>query len=293
MGGVINFAKNVYSGIKNVGYQIWNGIKNVATKVFEIGERVVVGFVNGIKKIIKVASSILINAIKGVLLIFKLILFSVGILLLGLVYLSSLIIFGLLNLQKKIQDPEKEEPQDNNDQNMADNDGNQNNQNQNGEEQDQLYQQNLNNNPNFNNEPKEKKTNLKDDFFEAIESYINEVRNNPDLEPHIKRYIYTFKDDDINERQQASDSDSEINVSEPNVLSSQVKFQVDDGQISLEFTNSIDDIQLGKTILKQIKHQLDVKYNNNVRVLETEDDYREVLIDNIEDIESIKMIIII
>ena len=50
MGGVINFAKNVYSGIKNVGYQIWNGIKNVATKVFEIGERVVVGFVNGIKK---------------------------------------------------------------------------------------------------------------------------------------------------------------------------------------------------------------------------------------------------
>ena len=113
------------------------------------------------------------------------------------------------------------------------------------------------------------------------------------MEPHIKRYTYTFKDDDINERQQASDSDSEINVSEPNVLTSQVIFQVDDGQISLKFTNSIDDIQLGKTILNQIKHQLDVKYNNNVRVLEYEGDYREVLIEDIEDIESIQMIIII
>ena len=154
-------------------------------------------------------------------------------------------------------------------------------------EKEELYHLDQNN---FENEPNNQIIDLKNVFFENIDSYINEVRNNPDFDQRIS--FYTFIDDDINERQQASDSDSEINVREPNVLTSRVKYQVDDNRILLEFINNIDDNQLGKKILKQIKDQLDVKYNNNVKVVEIEDDgNREVEIEDIDNIETILMVI--
>ena len=162
-------------------------------------------------------------------------------------------------------------------------------------QKEELYHLDQNFNPNFENEPKNNKIiDSKNVFFENIESYINEVKNNPDFKTEEKRFIYNFIDDDINERQQASDSDSEINIRESNVLISHVDYVVDDNQISLLFLNSIDDNQLGKKILKQIKDQLDVKYNKkNVKVIEYEDDNGlvDVEIENIENIESILMVI--
>ena len=101
------------------------------------------------------------------------------------------------------------------------------------EEEEELYLLNQNGNPNFENEPKNKKTDLKNVFLENTESYINEVRNNPDFDPGRTKFTYTFIDDDINERQQASDSDSEINIREPIVLTSQVIYEVNDNRISL------------------------------------------------------------
>ena len=155
-------------------------------------------------------------------------------------------------------------------------------------EKEELYHLDQNN---FENEPNNQIIDLKNVFFENIDSYINEVRNNPDFDQSI-RVMYTFIDDDINERQQACDSDSEINVRESKVLISQVIYEVNDNRILLEFINNIDDNQLGKKILKQIKDQLDVKYNNNVKVVEIEDDgNREVEIEDIDNIETILMVI--
>ncbi len=57
--------------------------------------------------------------------------------------------------------------------------------------------------------------------------------------------------------------------------------------------NVIEDIQLGKRILKKIKDQLDRNYHNKVRVLETLDDPRQVTIEQITNIETILMVIII
>ena len=62
---------------------------------------------------------------------------------------------------------------------------------------------------------------------------------------------------------------------------------------SLSFEKDIEDIQLGKRILKKIKDQLDRNYHNNVRVVETLDDPREVEIEQIKDIDTINMVIII
>ncbi len=71
--------------------------------------------------------------------------------------------------------------------------------------------------------------------MENTESYINEVRNNPDFDPGRTKFTYTFIDDDINEKQQASDAYSEINVIEPKVLTSQVIYEVNDNRILLNF----------------------------------------------------------
>ena len=275
MGGVINFAKNVYNGIKNVGIQIWNIIRNAATEVYEIGRQVVVGYLNGIRTIMEGSDSIFIKVIKGVLLLLPLILFPEEILFLGLVYLSFLIIFGKsINTEEQRRSGDAEEQNPN---------------------EEELYILNPNDNPNFENESENPPIDLKNQFFENIESFINEVRNNPDFNPLDKDNRYSFiDDDDINEIQQVSDADSEINDREVKALLSDVRISKLNNQISLFFINSIEnDIQLGKKILKQIKDRLDVKYNNNVKVLETEDDYREVEIEDIEDIESIQMVIII
>ena len=141
-------------------------------------------------------------------------------------------------------------------------------------------------------EPKKRGIDLKNVFFEGTESYINEVINNPDYEL-TNRHLYHFTLEDDIVVSQRSESESELN----NVLCSYVNYEVISNNgiklISLSFENVIEDIELGKRILNKIKDQLNRKYPNNVRVVETLDNPIEVQIEQIKDIDTINMVIII
>ena len=361
MGVVANFAQQVFSGIRDIGIQIWNGIRNDG----EVIGNTVVGFVNGIQTLIR---RILLVQITSFVLLLAL--FTPEILLLPLLFISYLILFGKIFLwQDHLCDNNNEENQ--NIQILGDN------------------------NQNLNEEPRERDIDLTNVFLVNTESYINDIRNNPGYE-QITRFLYTFtlENDDIVVRQQnQSESDSELNDEEPNVVRQQnqsgedTKFAYDfwekmneedeilqkdeefarklqkeedkksrmlmknkekkiknesesdseselnkivpnvvrqqnqsesDSElnnrvsnvllsyvtyevinnnentlISLSFANEIEDIELGRRILRRIKDQLNRNYPNQVRVVETLDDPIEVEIEQIEDIDTILMVITI
>ena len=306
MGIVANFANKIYSGIKKVGYLIWNGMKTFIPQVIEEGKKVFVGFVNGIKIIKQGVISLVNTVIRGFQ---KLKLFLVETLSLGLEYLSSKIKFGRTNISGQnenqyielqcIQNP------------LSDNNEEENQHVQNRLsiiKENQYIQNPLSDNPDLDEEPKKRGIDLKNVFFEGTESYINEVINNPDYEP-TNRHLYHFTlEDDIvvsqryeseseSDSESESESDSELNNSVVNVLCSHVNYEVINNNgiklISLSFENVIEDIELGKRILNKIKDQLNRKYPNNVRVVETLDNQIEVEIEQITDIDTINMVIII
>ena len=285
MGVVANFAQQVFSGIRDIGIQIWNGIRNVG----EVIGNTVVGFVNGIQTLIKRISLVQITSF-----VLLLALFTPEILLLPLLFISDLILFGKIFLwQDHLCDNNNEENQ--NIQILGDNNQNiqilgDNNQN---------IQILGDNNQNLNEEPRERDIDLTNVFLENTKSYINDIRNILGYEQRTNfLYTFTLENDDIVVRQQnQSESDSELNNRVSNVLLSYVTYEVinnnENTLISLSFANEIEDIELGRRILRRIKDQLNRNYPNQVRVVETLDDPIEVEIEQIKDIHTILMVITI
>ena len=271
MGGYIaNFAKKVFNGIKYIGLTIWNGIKNAAEIVIDG----IVGFVNGIKTIVR-ENKLLVEVLIIVGVIIDFILFSPETLLLGLMFLSYLILFGIVSNVSNNEDDNDDDEEDVND-----------------DEENHIQNPRRDNNPNFEQEQRERRLDLSNDFLNNTQSYINDVINNPGYEPEISTlYTFTLNNDDII----AQISDSELNNEIQNVLVSTVYYKVSFHNeiklISLSFLNDIEDIQLGKRILNKIKDQLDRVYHNNVRFVETFDDPREVELEQINDITTIVMVI--
>ena len=280
MGVIASAAKKVWSGIKNIAKKIWNGIKTVAKKVVQVVKKVAVVIVNGIKKTIQVVASIALAAIKVIVSTFALVLFSPLILLLGIIFISSKIIFGRNNNDNNNNDE--------NNNNENDNDDNNN------ENKESPVSQDPNNIPNFENEPKEKSLNLTNVFLEDTRSFINNVIQIPDLTSSAT-YTFDLKDDTIivDKKKEEEISNDISNNYEPDILNSNVTYQYNSVQkyIKLSFENEINDIDLGKEIIKKIKNNLDRLFHNTIKILETEDDSQEVNIDNISNINTLLMII--
>ncbi len=277
MGAVASCAKKVWSGIKKVGSMIWNGVKTVAKTVVK-AVKTAVGFIGGMAiTIIVTAALVCSTIIVAVLNKVSLAIFSAGLLVLSLLFLSAFIIFGRENEEQKEEKNDKERPQ-----------------------------YGAGSRPQFdpNEPPKKKEKDLSNVFFKDIDKTIGYIVNNQwfFFKERKKKFLYSFtKEKDIIKVEKEKDSDveefeteenNENNASE-NVLVSQVKFSKFDGsRLELMFYNYITNIQLGKEILEEIMDHLKNDYNSVKIIEDFGGEYKEFKdMQNIKNIEVIKMII--
>ena len=237
MGAVVSFAKKVWSGIKKIGSWIWNGIKTVVKKVVK-AVKTVVGFIGGIAiTIIVTAALVASTVITTVLRKFGLAIASAVLLVLGIAFLTSLIIFGREN---------KEQNEENNEEERTNVDlGN-------------------NRKRDFENKRKKKELDLSDVFLKDVIQMINENIIKKELiyqEPKSSRYSFSIEENDKIKTGKLDDSDDEDSENENNnnnnkpekAMVSSIQFSTNEqSKLELIFKNEISDFKLGKDILNKI-----------------------------------------
>jgi len=325
MGVVANFAQQVFSGIRDIGIQIWNGIRNVG----EVIGNTVVGFVNGIQTLIKRISLVQITSFVLLLALFTPKILLLPLLFISYLILFGKIFLW----QDHLRDNNNEESQNiqilgddnqniqilgDDNQNIQILDDNNQNLNEEPRERDidltnvflvntESYSNDVRNNPGY-----EQITRFLYTFTLENDNIIVRQQNQSesdselnDEEPNVVRQQNQSESEsepnkivpNVVRQQNQHESESELNNRASNVLLSYVTYEVINNNgntlISLSFENEIEDIELGKRILKKIKDQLNRNYPNQVRVVETLDDPIEVEIEQIEDIHTILMVITI
>lgn len=279
MGGVVSFVKKVASGIKRVAKAVWNGVKKVVTtvakavvKAVEVVTKIVV---NGIVKVVKVVAALVEAAvITAALAVCSLGLLAVGILSLPIIFISSLIKFG--RSQENVRTNDNEEINDN-----------------------VIISANIDENkPNFEEQPKKKKLNMKGDFEEDLKSFFDAAKNGV-AKQNDQTYSFT-KDDKTNEclstRRNTSDIYEEA-ATLRNIVVSRIDFDYKDLEhlkyVELCIDNTDNSEMIDDEVCRKVMEDIKEICNQNgkVRIIEIEDDAKEIDLKDIKNIETIKMTI--
>ena len=300
--GLSYAAKNVWSGIKFIGRKILEGLKFVGEKIVEVSR----AFIGGVQVIVKrITSLVNLDTIISVLVDFGLILLSPVVLLLGLIFISSIILFGRRGGGGG---------NDNDNDNDSQNDDNLNNQNNDriNQEQNENENENLNNQnhfvinrpaqaPNFDEEVEERSYDHTHTFLNDVNAYIHEPNS---IEGYERSNPYTFSiqnDFQQNIRNNINNNDdsdlSDNNNIHSNVMFSQVNFRQNRERslFYLLFENDINNTENGRRIINRIRNDLRQSLGQNyvVTIIEDEGNGERPIedIQNINDISTIQMVI--
>ena len=297
MGGLANFAARVWNEIQRIGGYIWDGIRRVGgyikERIPEIGQAINLvkdaitttkAIIGGISVTVTLAASLLIPSVIGRL---KLGLIVFSGFLLFVIFLTLIMIFGAV-------------PRGHEDDNHEENNNNNTNNNQDIAAPSQ-------NNPNFENEPREYRYDLFEDFLASVNQSINDIRNNEFLEGKSRLYTFTLNDNEqivennININEDIFEDFNNLEIVQ-NSMASIIKFGLPEEEVlnnqflNLKFINSFyndeTNPQVGRIILTRIIEKLR-ENNYSIKIIDNNDDGepRETNIDSVQNLKTLKMII--